>query len=40
MDHDRIEVISEQLLALKILWNILRAASLDQMDKERCEDLL
>ena len=34
MDKDKIEIISEQLHALKVLWNLLRAASLDNIDKE------
>ena len=40
MDQDKIEIISEQLHALKVLWNLLRTASLDNIDKERCEELL
>lgn len=40
MNQDKIEIISEQLCALNKLWNLLRASSLNQIDKDRCEELL
>lgn len=40
MDGDRIEIISEQLLALSELWHILRATCLEQESRDRVEELL
>lgn len=40
MDHDKIEIISEELSALKDLWNLLRASSSKHIEKEACEELL
>lgn len=40
MNQDRLEIIIQQLVALKDLWNILRASPLNQLDKEACEELL
>lgn len=40
MNEDRIEIIVDQLKAIKDLWHILRASPLNQLDKESCEELL
>ena len=40
MNVDRIEIIANQLKAIKDLWHILRASPLNQLDKESCEELL
>lgn len=40
MNQDKIENISEQLSALNTIWNVLRSASLSEIDKEACEELL
>jgi len=40
MDQDKIEIISEQLSALKDLWHLLRSSSLDESSKEKAEELL
>lgn len=40
MNLDRIEIITDQLKAIKDLWHILRASTLNQSDKESCEELL
>ena len=40
MDLDRIEIIADQLKAIKDLWHILRASPLNQLNKESCEELL
>jgi hypothetical protein len=40
MNQDKIEIISEQLNALVTLWNLLRSASSNQINKEACEELL
>ena len=40
MNLDRIEIITDQLKAIKDLWHILRASILNQSDKESCEELL
>ena len=40
MDEDRIEIISEQLLALCDLWHLLRANYRDQDSTDRAEELL
>ena len=40
MNQDKIEIISEQLNALATLWNLLRSASSNQINKEACEELL
>lgn len=40
MNVDRIEIIADQLKAIKDLWHILRASPQDQLDKESCEELL
>ena len=40
MNQDKVEIISEQLNALSTIWNILRSASLSEIEKEACEELL
>lgn len=40
MNQDKIEIILEQFNALVTLWNLLRSASSNQINKEACEELL
>ena len=40
MDDDKIEILADQLNALKNLWHVLRASSINQYDKDSCEELL
>ncbi|WP_446788332.1 hypothetical protein [Macellibacteroides fermentans] len=40
MNHDKLEIILEQLGALSTIWNLLRSASSNAIEKEACEELL
>ena len=40
MDFDKIEIIADQFNSLKNLWHVLRASSINQHDKDSCEELL
>ena len=40
MNVDKIEIITQEILAITKLWNLLRGSSGDFMEKEDCEELL
>lgn len=40
MDFDKIEIIADQFNALKNLWHVLRASSINQPERDSCEELL
>lgn len=40
MNQDKIELISDQLLALKDLWSLIRSNSLEKSSNDRIEELL